>query len=394
MRCVSGILRPLSRSRIIAAALLALTGLLSARPAQAAIVVSTRFPGITVKPGQRVDFALDVANVGQPGGPVDLAVIEVPKGWDPPTFQGGGFRVNQVYVQSNKSESVNLAVRVPDQVQPGTYRVVVQARSGGSVSTLPLQLQVSQARNAEARLTAEYPALEGPAGATYKFRVDLHNDGDSKQLFSLSAKAPEGWQVIFHPAFDDKRIANVPVEGGSSQGLDVEVQAPQQVKAGKYPITVTAAAGGITATLDLQVGIVGSFDMRLTTPSGRLNAEAVAGREARVPLVVENKGTAPLEGVTFSASAPPNWSVKFDPETVATVPPGESRQVTALIRTDGRAIAGDYVVSVTASTRGTSSTADLRVTVLTSTAWGVTGAGIIVLVGLGVAWVFRKYGRR
>lgn len=394
MRLVPHRLRRGAHAALLVLAVTVAAGAVAPGRAAAAIALSTRFPGVTVKPGQRVDFSLDVTNAGQPGGPVDLAVTEVPKGWEMPTFQGGGFRVNQVYVPSGKSESVNLAVRVPDEVQPGTYRIVVQARGGGSVATLPVQLQISEARGADARLTTEYPALEGPAGATYRFRVDLRNDGDAKQLFNLSAKAPEGWQVVFKPAFDDKRIANVPVEGGSSQGLDVEVQAPRQVAAGTYPITVSASAGGVTATLDLSVNIVGSMEMELTTPSGRLNAEATAGREARVPLLVKNTGTAPLENISFSSSAPPNWSVKFDPETLVSVPPGESRQVTAIIKTDSRAIAGDYVVSLTASTRGASDTVDLRTTVLTSTAWGVTGAGIIVLVALGVSWVFKKYGRR
>jgi uncharacterized membrane protein len=68
--------------------------------------------------------------------------------------------------------------------------------------------------------------------------------------------------------------------------------------------------------------------------------------------------------------------------------------VTAFITPDGKAIAGDYVVSLTASASETSANADIRVTVHTSTLWGLVGALIVVGVISWVGWTFNKYGRR
>ena len=42
-----------------------------------------------------------------------------------------------------------------------------------------------------------------------------------------------------------------------------------------------------------------------------------------------------------------------------------------------KAIAGDYMANFTVSGEGTSDTARYRVTVLTSTVWGVAGLGVI-----------------
>ena len=58
------------------------------------------------------------------------------------------------------------------------------------------------------------------------------------------------------------------------------------------------------------------------------------------------------------------------------------------------AMTGDYVTSITASTAETTSTADFRVSVKTSSLWGIAGVLIIVALAAGIGYVFRKYGRR
>jgi uncharacterized membrane protein len=60
----------------------------------------------------------------------------------------------------------------------------------------------------------------------------------------------------------------------------------------------------------------------------------------------------------------------------------------------GDAIAGDYIVKVRASNDLANGEVDLRVTVETSLLWGIIGIGLIVLVIVGLGYVFRRYGRR
>ncbi len=68
--------------------------------------------------------------------------------------------------------------------------------------------------------------------------------------------------------------------------------------------------------------------------------------------------------------------------------------MTAYIKPAAKAIAGDYLVNLTASTRETSGTAQIRVLVKTSTLWGLVGIVIILAVIAGVGAAFRQYGRR
>ncbi len=59
-----------------------------------------------------------------------------------------------------------------------------------------------------------------------------------------------------------------------------------------------------------------------------------------------------------------------------------------------KAIAGDYVVSVRANGDGASDSASFRVTVLTSTMWGIAGLGIIGAAVVVLAFAVTRYGRR
>ena len=84
----------------------------------------------------------------------------------------------------------------------------------------------------------------------------------------------------------------------------------------------------------------------------------------------------------------------FEPEKVERIKAGEKQQITAFITPDSKAIAGDYIVNIRASAPETSDSADIRVTVQTSTLWGIVGVAIIAGVIYWVVTTFQKYGRR
>jgi uncharacterized membrane protein len=111
-------------------------------------------------------------------------------------------------------------------------------------------------------------------------------------------------------------------------------------------------------------------------------------------VVVTNTGTAPAENVTLSGNVPSGWKVVFEPKAVDRIAPNEHKEVQALISPPGKAIAGDYVANLTASSRGETGTGDFRVTVTTSTMWGVAGIGIIGAALLIMVGAIARFGRR
>ncbi|HEY8498562.1 MAG TPA: NEW3 domain-containing protein [Limnochordales bacterium] len=386
-------------ARLLCAASLVLLIALVAAPVHAAtapsVVLTSDFPGMAVEPGSTQTISLTLTNYGDTGQVVDLQVLQAPKGWDV-YFRGRGTRVHQAYVQPKEdtrpgTSYLDLQVTIPADAAPGDYPVVLAA----GPSRLRLSLRVSrQAAEKPVELTTDYPQLRGPAGAQFEFPVNLANRSGDDQTYQLDAQAPQGWRVEISPRFESRQVASIGVKAGSTQSLDVRVTAPDRVPAGEYPVMLRASAPGSEATLQLTAVITGTYELRLTTPTGRLNADAVAGRDSPVKLVLDNTGSADLHAITLSASTPVNWQVKFDPEQVDVLPAGQSREVTATIRPDGRAIAGDYALSVRASAAEASSDVTLRVAVKTPTLWGWVGVGIVAVVVAGLFTTFRVYGRR
>ena len=96
----------------------------------------------------------------------------------------------------------------------------------------------------------------------------------------------------------------------------------------------------------------------------------------------------------MSGTVPANWKVEFKPKTLASVAPNEKKDVQVVVTPGDKAIAGDYVASFRANGRGESASADFRITVTTSTLWGVAGIGIIAVALLVLLGAVARFGRR
>jgi len=110
---------------------------------------------------------------------------------------------------------------------------------------------------------------------------------------------------------------------------------------------------------------------------------------------VQNTGSAPARNVELSASQPSGWSVEFEPKQVSAINPDKQVEVTARIKPAEKAAAGDYMI--TARVRadgGVSKSADFRITVLTSTLWGVVGIALIAVAVMVVGLAVVRFGRR
>ncbi|NLT95267.1 MAG: alpha-galactosidase [Clostridia bacterium] len=359
------------------------------------LVLSTRFPGISASPGENITFPLEIKNNTSVDQIINLEVIMGPENWHV-SLKGNGRVIQQAFVHSQESTSFSLIVDIPDDVQPGDYYLRIGAKSdnGSLQDDLHLKIKITDSRVSDDELTAKYSELKGPSDATFNFKVDLTNNGGTEQIYSLGARVQEGWQVTFKPSYEDQQVASIGVKPGETKSLDVRVKPPVSIKAGEYVVPIEAVSPTSKVQEDLKIIISGTYNLRFSTPSGNLSTDIVAGREKKVNLEVKNTGSADLNNISFSSTEPIDWSVTFDPENVETLKPGESRQVTATISASSKAIAGDYLVSLTASTPEVRSSADLRVTVKTSTLWGIVGLLIVLGVIFAVYKAFQTYGRR
>jgi len=382
-----------ARAVALAAALVAVASPLAPASVGAAdpLSVTTPYPAVSVAAGSKVSFNLAL-KASQPRE-VSLAVAGMPSGWGA-TFRGGGFIVDGVTVQpSGTPPDVRLDVDVPANAT-GSTPLTVTAKSGALSAKLPLTVKVNAGGGGNVSMKADYPALRGTATQTFTFSLTLANDTAQDLTFSLASQGPDGWTVTAKPS-SQAQAASTAVKAGDTSTIDVEAQPPSDAAAGDYPIVVAATAGDKTANAQLAVTITGNYKLTVTTPDQRLNVNGPAGGTISQTITVVNDGSAPLTGVTFDKTVPTGWNVDFSPATVDQIPPNGGKQdVTAVIKPSGDAIAGDYVVTISAKAKEASGQSDFRVTIETSPIWGIVGLLLIAAIVGGLVWVFRTYGRR
>lgn len=371
-----------------AAMLVAPAGVSAASPPR----VTTPYPSVAVSPGTKVAFDLTVTAARSET--VKLATEGLPDGWTA-TLRGGGYEVTAVAAgPGSAAGKVTLEVDVPDSVTTGRFPITVRATASEGDATLPLEIQVNVAAGREVQMTSDFPSLSGASGTTFTFNLTLANDTPEDRTFAVAASGPAGWQVQARPS-GEAQAASLPVKAGATATLSVTADPPDTVPAGQYPIVVKATQGGQEVDAQLSVEIIGQYALTLTSPDQRLNAQGTAGSPIDFQLEVQNTGTAPLQAITLTATPPSGWKVDFSPAaTVDAIAPGTSQTVTAKMTPSDQAIAGDYVVSFSAAATEATASQDVRVTVETSLTWAIVGISLIVLVFVGLGWVFRRFGRR
>lgn len=387
MRCLTAVLA------LLFAILVAGTGFAQSDTPKG-LFLTTDYPSQTVRAGEVTTIRLKLANAGLPPEPVALALKDVPAGWKIDIL-GGGQPVAAAMPGVNQDVSLQLRVDVPKDAKPGSQKILISAKGPIAQSVeLPLTLTVGTEAPAKLSIKSRLPSLRGTPRSAFEYTVTVGNDSGKDLTVALSAQGPANFQTTFTEGFGSNEISSIPIEAGQTKDIKVKVTPPRDVKAGDYPVLVKVASEGATAELRVTLQVSGQGRIALSTKDGRLSGEAEVGKPATYTLVLSNDGTAPIEEVEMSGTVPTNWKVEFNPKTIPSLAPGEKKDVQVVVTPADKAIAGDYVASFRANGRGESASADFRITVTTSTLWGIVGVGIIAVALLVLLGAVARFGRR
>jgi uncharacterized repeat protein (TIGR01451 family) len=353
----------------------------------------TDYPAVTVQPGTNSTVNLHLRNYDTTPERLALSVNGVPKGWTA-TLLGGGQPVAAAMPATDDSVSLDLRLDVPKDATIGTHTLTVSADGGTSHISLPVAVTLAKELPAKLSLSSQLPELRGSTHSSFEYTFTIKNDSGKKLLVSLAAEAPRNFDTSFTEAYGTQQLTAIPVEAGKTKDVKLKVTPPDTVDAGHYPVTVKVAADDAKATSQVALDITGQPKLSLSGREGLLSARATAGKESTIPVTVSNTGTAPAENVKLSGSAPSGWKVTFQPKVVDRIAPNQHVDVQALITPPSQAIAGDYATTLTASSHSENGTADFRVSVTTSTVWGIAGAGIIGAALLIMVGAVARFGRR
>jgi uncharacterized membrane protein len=357
------------------------------------LYLTSDYPALTVRPGETSTINLQLRNYNVPPQRLALSVSDVPQGWTA-TLMGGGQPIAAAMPATGSSVTLELRLDVPKNAAIGTQTLTVAAAGDTTKLQLPIAVTLAKDLPAKLSLTPQLPELRGTSKSSFEYTLSIKNDSGKKLTVSLAAQAPPNFDVSFTEQYGTQELNAVPIDAGQSKDVKLKVTPPNTAAAGDYKVTARASAEDTSATTELGLDITGQPKLMVSGREGLVSTRASAGTQTTVPVVITNTGTAPAEEVELSGSAPSGWKVTFNPKSVDRIAPNENKEVQALITPTDKAIAGDYVATITAAARGESASTDFRVTVTTSTMWGIAGVGIIGIALLVMVGAVARFGRR
>jgi uncharacterized membrane protein len=146
--------------------------------------------------------------------------------------------------------------------------------------------------------------------------------------------------------------------------------------------------------LNLTTTVTGSYDISLALST--YLASTTSGGTTTFTATITNSGYSTLTGVVADITLPEDtWSDTITPVQVGTLGPKESVTFNVAVTTTETTVSGDYMVTIAASSDQVSSDSpQVRVTVSTSTSWGIYGVVIAIIFVIALVVVFKKFKRR
>lgn len=354
----------------------------------------TDYPSLTVRAGETTTIKLKLQNANLPPEKVALSASGIPDGWKG-EFLGDGKVIGAAMAAPNETVNLSFRLDVPADPKPGVQSIVLHAKGANLNADLPLHVMTGgNGLPTKLSLKTQLPSLVGTPKSSFDYTVTIGNDSGKPLVVSLGADAPPNFQTSFTEAYGSQEITSIPVDAGQTKDVKVKVQPPSDLAAGAYTVKAHVAADGATASTPLTLQVTGQPHLRLTGKDGRLSGQAEAGSTAQFQLAVVNDGSAPAQNVELTATPPTDWKVEFNPKAIVRLAPNQTQAVEALVTPAAKAIAGDYMTTFAAGSNGDSSSADYRVTVTTSTMWGIIGIAVIAISLLVVVGAVARFGRR
>jgi subtilisin family serine protease/uncharacterized membrane protein len=317
-------------------------------------------PQLSVVPGGKTDLRLEVYNKGTVNDTYQLAITELPGGWD------AFFNISTITVPTGSYRNITLNLIVPASARSGFidgFNVMTSSIKAPSYSSKQsLSFKITDVYAFEVLEPVIEHAITG--GGSTIFDIPVRNTGNSDLLLNIHTPSKsrgmytrqadslsEGWDLL---ASTQKLI----VPYNTTVNFTVEVACPLTGTAGhieSMTLTLEVAAnggGGIINTgatrciLNATVEQYYDFDVKL----GTSQLDIQPGKGKRVDITVRNKGNG-FDTFRFSTYGPSSWAASFSPEKV-TIEPFGTRDVELNLKAPSNEPSGLYDIAVKATSTG------------------------------------------
>ena len=208
------------------------------------------------------------------------------------------------------------------------------------------------------------PSLRGTSKSSFEYQLNIKNDSGRNLVVSFAARrrrisrraSPSVRQpgAVLDP---DRRRA---VQGRQAQGAAAEHHRRRPLSG----VGQGHGRGRHRQDRTWRSRSSASRSSRSPAATGLLSARAEAGKQTLDPDRRHQHRHRAGREIELSGSAPSGWKVEFDPKTIDRIAPGKDTEVQALVTPTDKSIAGDYVTTIRATSRGETASAQFRVAVV------------------------------
>ncbi|MCD1294988.1 alpha-galactosidase [Methanocella sp. CWC-04] len=351
--------------------------------------LSCDVPGQLALGGDIVSFPILIQNNNDEDKTYTLSSSNSAK-WDV-TFTYGDKGIYKVYVPKHQSKVVNLMIQTTGSTSVGEKKVIAYVDSM-SIDLYVYITSVNQTVDVSTKVTSKISSI----GDKIFYDIRLKNLQSKENIYKLSVTGlPENWYFRYKEdstSFDEMAEVIVPASG--EKNLVLEIVPPYSVDVGDYNfIAVITSPDGTQITKDLTLRLKSGVGMSVTT--SKLAYEAKPGESFNIDVYVSNTGKgAALTNVYLETSAPTGWIVQVSPNQTNSIKAGDIQTFRVNVVPPGNIVASDYEVSIKVKSDQAEKEKDFRVTIKTESYIPYIGGAMILLVVVGLIFMFRKYGRR
>lgn len=199
------------------------------------IVITTKFPDVTVEAGEPVEYQIKLGNFGNLNRILFLS-IEPPADWKA-VFKSGSLEISQLDIAPMSiggAEDLTIEVTPPSTVTLGTYDIPVQIKSETGAVLAEIDLKATITGSYDLRLSMSTLLTSTTSGDSASFTATVTNTGFSTlSVIGLDIEVEDGWDVEISPTQLDL------LRPQESFSFKVTIYTPKDTVSGDYLVTLT-----------------------------------------------------------------------------------------------------------------------------------------------------------
>ena len=174
---------------------------------------------------------------------------EAPPGWNV-SFKVTYKEVSSVSIDPNTTQAVTIAVKPPEEVKAGTYKIPVSATTSTTSATLDLEIVIKGVYKMDLTTPRGLLSTDITAGESKRVDMVVRNTGsaDLKDI-GFSSSAPANWDVTFDP----KKVEQLGT--GQTTHVYATIKADKNAIPGDYVTNISARTAEVDAKAAFRVTV-------------------------------------------------------------------------------------------------------------------------------------------